>query len=67
MKVYNTKYGGINIELIKTDSSNGMQTYEMYHCETDEYFGWLECHSNETITDALVEKTIDNHHKGLFQ
>lgn len=66
MAAFNTKYGGIDIELIKTDS-NGMQTYEMYHSEIDEYFGWLECHCNETITDNMVEEAINNNRKGLFK
>lgn len=66
MAAFNTKYGGIDIELVKTDK-NGTQTYEMYHSEVDEYFGWLEVEKGQYITDEMVEKAIDNHRKDLFK
>lgn len=66
MAAFKTKYGGIDIELIKTDK-NGTQTYEMYNSHDDEYYGWLEVERGQYITDKMVEKAIDNHRKDLFK
>lgn len=67
MAAYKTKYGGVDIELVMTDTQKGIQIYSMYNSFDDEYYGWLECPVNTPITDEVVENAINNIREGLFK